>query len=449
MQQVSATTNWSALDVRADSKGSVRVVVTLDPGPAAPTKSDQLAHLMQARNELISEFGGASKMRRLNAMPGSPIVAFTAGQRDLARLRKSSVVSNVVVDGVHDSAGTSSNGAQNGVQLKNGWDYFQIGADWANGNGYTGSGQAVVVIDTGVDRSHPWLSGRVKTEACFATNTNGTGACPNGLTYDYNATSIGVTGAAANCTYNVLCGHGTHVAQTAAGSYGIARGATIVAIQASHYEWSSKSNAYVPMFSDSDLINALWYVYYQLPFWPAAINMSVGGGGYTSACDSTKPSFASYINALKSKGVATVIASGNDDYYNAVGSPACITNAITVGNSTLDPFGTDAVLGNVSGGSNSSSLVDVLAPGTDICSALPVLLDVNDGVKDGVACDWFGTSMAAPHVAGAIASIRQARPTATVDQILSALQRRGTAVTDSRNGITRTRINLANTIYYF
>ena len=33
------------------------------------------------------------------------------------------------------------NGAQNGVQLKNGWDYFQIGADWANGNGYTGSGR--------------------------------------------------------------------------------------------------------------------------------------------------------------------------------------------------------------------------------------------------------------------------------------------------------------------
>ena len=201
VQQVSATTNWSALDARADSKGSVRVVATLDAGQAASTKSEELAHLTQARDELISEFGGASKMRRLNAIPGSPIVAFTADRKDLARLRKSSVVSNVVVDGVHDSAGTSSNGAQNGVQLKNGWDYFQIGADWANGNGYTGSGQSVVVIDTGVDRSHPWLSGRVKTEACFATNTNGTGACPNGLTYDYNATSTGVTGAAANCTY--------------------------------------------------------------------------------------------------------------------------------------------------------------------------------------------------------------------------------------------------------
>ena len=93
--------------------------------------------------------------------------------------------------------------------------------------------------------------------------------------------------------------------------------------------------------------------------------------------------------------------------------------------------------------------MDLLAPGTDICSAFPVSLDVNDGSQDGLVCDWYGTSMAAPHVAGAIAQIRQSRPTATVDQILSALQRRGTAVTDTRNNITRTRINVANTVYYF
>src|SRR4029079_19226575 len=145
-----------------------------------------------------------------------------------------------------------------------------------------------------VDRSNAWLSSRVKTEACFATNTNGTGACPNGLTYDYNTTVAGVTGAAANCTYNVVCGHGTHVAHTAAGTYGVARGAGIVAIQASHQEWSSTANAYVPSYSNSDLINALWYIYYKLPFWPAAINMSIGGGGSTIACDTQVPDVTSY-----------------------------------------------------------------------------------------------------------------------------------------------------------
>jgi len=101
------------------------------------------------------------------------------------------------------------------------------------------------------------------------------------------------------------------------------------------------------------------------------------------------------------------------------------------------------------GGSNSSATLDILAPGTDICSAVPVSLDLNDGSKDCVACYWIGTSMAAPHVAGAFAQLRQSRPTATVDQILSALQRRGVGVLDSSNGITRTRINVANAIYYF
>ena len=64
--------------------------------------------------------------------------------------------------------------------------------------------------------------------------------------------------------------------------------------------------------------------------------------------------------------------------------------------------------------------------------------DLYDGIKDGIGCECFGTSMAAPQVAGALAVLRQSRPTATSDQMVAALQRRGVAVTDSRNGITRT-----------
>jgi subtilisin family serine protease len=126
---------------------------------------------------------------------------------------------------------------------------------------------------------------------------------------------------------------------------------------------------------------------------------------------------------------------------------------VVVGNSTLTAAsgGVDAVFGNVNIGSNSSSLVDVLAPGTDICSAVPVGLD-NDGTADGWQCGWIGTSMAAPHVAGAMAVLAQKRPTSTVEQRLAALQTAGATggvgVTDSRNGVTRTRINLANAVYY-
>jgi subtilisin family serine protease len=453
-QPVPTSTDWAGLQERAARSGSVNVVVELNPGTPAATKGAQLAQFAQARGSLLSEFGGGARMRHLSAVPGSPIVAFTADSHDLARLRASKAVRSVTVNHVYGLAGTSPNGAQPGVQppmaQQPWWDYYRIGADWANNNGYTGRGQAVVVIDTGVDRSHPWLSGHVTTEACFATNTNGTGACPNGSYYDYNTTASGVTGAAAYCTYSRECAHGTHVAQTAAGSYGVARGAWIVAIQASHPDPYPASSASVPLFNDSDLINALWYVYYKLPFRPAAINISVGGGGYTSACDTRNPTLTSYINALKNAGVATVIASGNNDYYNAVSWPGCISNAITVGNTTLDSAGNDAVLGNTSDGtgSNSSTLVDLLAPGTDFCSALPVSLDLYDGSQDGVGCNWYGTSMAAPHVTGAIAQIRQVHPAASVDQILSALQSQGTPVLDTRNNITRTRINVANAIYY-
>jgi subtilisin len=76
-------------------------------------------------------------------------------------------------------------------------------------------------------------------------------------------------------------------------------------------------------------------------------------------------------------------------------------------------------------------------------------MDVFDSLKDGIACDWYGTSMAAPHVTGAIAILKASRPTATVDQMVSALVRNGVGVVDSRNGVNRARINVANAVYYF
>ena len=83
--------------------------------------------------------------------------------------------------------------------------------------GWTGTGQTVAVIDTGVDRNHPWIGGHVVAEACFANPAVGVtgGICPNRTATQYG------TGAAAPCTFTAStgsCGHGTHTAQTAAGS---------------------------------------------------------------------------------------------------------------------------------------------------------------------------------------------------------------------------------------
>jgi subtilisin family serine protease len=112
-------------------------------------------------------------------------------------------------------------------------------AAWASG--YTGSGQAVAVLDTGVDKSHPFLSGQVIAEACFSTTSDqysSASLCPGG---DASSTA---PGSGVHCTGTNGCSHGTHVAGTIAGKStvtrfnnasvtlsGVAPGAKIIAIQ--------------------------------------------------------------------------------------------------------------------------------------------------------------------------------------------------------------------------
>jgi subtilisin family serine protease len=283
------------------------------------------------------------------------------------------------------------------------------------------------------------LAGKVVSEACFATNANGTGACPNGSTQQYGV------GAAAPCRFSYDCAHGTHTAHTAAGAYGVASGASIVAVQIFHCCGGTGR----PTYFESDLVWALSYVYslrstYRIP----AVNMSIGGGLYSGYCDNVSvdgtadPSYVTgWLNALRNVGIAPVVATGNNNSSTQMGSPGCITTAVSVGNTTLDPSSNDAVFAGVAGGSNSNSTLDLLAPGTDICSAVPVSLET-DGNADGIECGWIGTSMAAPHVAGAMAVLRQRKPLASVDQLQYALASGGTTVFDSRNGVSRSRINV-------
>jgi len=75
-------------------------------------------------------------------------------------------------------------------------------------NDLTGAGKTIAVLDTGVDRFHPFLGGRVVEEACYSEGSN----CPNG-----QRTQTG-TDSGAPCTYAAEgCQHGTHVAGIAAG----------------------------------------------------------------------------------------------------------------------------------------------------------------------------------------------------------------------------------------
>jgi subtilisin family serine protease len=154
----------------------------------------------------------------------------------------------------------------------------------------------------------------------------------------------------------------------------------------------------------------------------AAVNMSLGGGQYHEACDAEpeKP----LIDNLYAAGIATVISSGNDGFIDAIGGPACISSAVSVGATDKADWVADF--------SNSSQDLDLLAPGVAINSAVP----------GGSHEAWDGTSMAAPHVTGAFAVLKQAAPDAGVDAIQAALQDSGKPVMDNRNGITKRRIQV-------
>ncbi len=422
----------------ARTQGRITVTITLAEAPTQAPDARIRARLSDqsraGRSAVLRALGGPAGTKGL---AGSPVMTARVTAADVAALRKESAVRSVAKSQVFRSAGTSAFGAANGVQLPKWWHQKRVGLDWTYANSYNGAGQKVVVVDTGVDSTHNWLRGRVVDGACFSQ-----GGCGNGLTYRYGI------GAGAPCSYAYGCAHGTHVAHIAAGAYGAARSAGIVAINAS----SRGTDAYgrpAPTFYDADLINALWYSYNYVSPAPAAVNMSIGSNNvFAAVCDSRNQTMANWITSLRSRGTATVIAAGNGNSASGVSSPACMSSAVVVGNSTLtSATGVPAVLGGVRGGSNSSSLVDLWAPGTDICSAVPTYLD-SDGTADGVDCSYFGTSMAAPQVAGAFAVMRAARPAYTVNQNLGALQRNGLAVTDSRNGITRSMIRISNAVYY-
>ena len=306
-------------------------------------------------------------------------------------------------------------------------------------SGYTGSGQIVAVLDTGVDKTHSMLSGKVIAEACYSTtDTTGgsTSLCPGGTAQST------ATGSAVNCDttqWGSACGHGTHVAGIAAGNgalyTGVAKNAQLIAIQVFSGFSASACGTTNPcvMAWTSDIIRGLERVAALTTTYPtiAAANLSLGGGSYSSACngDATKPA----IDNLRSLGVAAVIASGNNGSTTGIGAPACVSSAISVG-ATCD--GTNVycpAVDAVASYSNSAALLSLLAPGSAIGSSIP-------GEGYGT---WHGTSMATPHVAGAWAVMKQAKPDASVDEVLAYLKAAGTPVTDTRNGVTTPRLQLA------
>jgi len=409
---------------KASTQGSLRVIVMLAVNTqlesflSAPQVDDQRKQISDAQDKVISALETApsravSSMQGLKRFDITPGFAVSVTADDIQLLQANPLVADIVEDIAVPPTLMDS------IPL--------VGGSPTTGfSGYKGAGWAVAILDSGVQKTHPFMDSKVISEACYSSTTSqSTSVCPGG------ASSSTASGSGVNCTGASGCDHGTHVAGIVAGRSstmsGVARDASIIAVQV-FSKFSSTtdcgSNAPCVLTWNSDQIKGLERVYaLRSTHNIAAVNMSLGGGNYTSNCDSDsrKP----IIDQLKAAGIATVIASGNNGYTNAVGAPSCISTAVTVGSTTKSDV--------VASYSNSATLVDLLAPGSSIYSSIPT----------NSYASFNGTSMATPHVAGAFAVLKSVKPTATVDQIESALKSTGTSVLDTRNNISKPRIQVA------
>jgi subtilisin family serine protease len=311
-----------------------------------------------------------------------------------------------------------------------------------NALGNPGAGWTIAVLDTGVEKSHPFLAGRVVSEACYSDDF-----CPGG-------SSSTAAGSAGPCNVN-RCDHGTHVAGIAAGRRfsntattitfdGVASEAGIIAVQVFSRNTDPACAALglpspCPLSRESDQIRALERVYdLRTSFQIAAVNLSLGGGAYTSraACDDQNQDRRDIVDNLSGAKIAVVAGSGNGAlvtlpgggtaFQAGIAAPACISGVVSVGATT----NADAIWA----GSQSASLLTLLAPGNN----------VNSSVTGGGFGTKSGTSMAAPHVAGAFAVLRALGPARGVAEIRDLLITTGQLVTDNRlnPSVTTARIRL-------
>ncbi len=279
---------------------------------------------------------------------------------------------------------------------------YQIHADYAWANAITGQGIAVCVVDTGIDYQHPDLRNKVVKQINTFAGTDDA--------MDDN-------------------GHGTHVAGIIASEGLVYRGVSndVSLLAAKVLGWNGDGYA-------SDVVLGIQWCVAE---GARVINMSLGEGLYADTCDNTEMAIA--VNEAVDAGVIVVCASGNDENPHEIVSPACASKAIAVG--SVDK--TDAIASYSDGGKE----LDLVAPGGDqfggssypeIVSTFSTLV-ANDpdlcfyDITQECYDNYFvvggmryiravGTSMAAPHVAGAAALILEADPSLTPLQVKTLLE---------------------------
>jgi subtilisin family serine protease len=318
-------------------------------------------------------------------------VSLSASPAQIARIAADRDVASVDLDARVHAVDTEVAPDVQKSSGKGDWGVTAIGARsvW-DAYGLTGKGERIGVIDTGVDPTNPDLAGKISAWKDFV----------NGRATPYDDAF-----------------HGTHVAGTlvggavGGGAIGVAPGATLVVAKALSGQGSG----------DGSLLIAAAQWMMDPDGNPATADYpTVISNSWVSPA-ATDTWFLPMVRAWRALGIVPVFAAGNTAGAGTIGSPASYSESVGVGavddDKTLAAFSSQGPI----------TWADVndegLAPGTVV--GKPDLAAPGDFVMSSVPggyAEMSGTSMAAPHVAGAVALLRQAAPNMTVDQVVATLE---------------------------
>lgn len=261
-----------------------------------------------------------------------------------------------------------------------------------SGKNVTGFNVTIAIIDTGIDYTHPDLGNCTKSQFLNKRCSKVIGG------YDF----VNDDNDPADDH-----GHGTHCAGIVAGNgtlKGVAPGAKLLAYKV----LDSFGYGY-----ESDVIAAIERA---INDGADIISMSLGTTGTPDS-----PLSQAVENAVSSNVVVVVAAGNSGPMYNTIATPANALRSIAVGathkNNSVADFSSR---GPVIWKNQVWLKPDVVAPGVDICSAQPSSYSANQCI-DNKHVSLSGTSMAAPHVAGVAALLKQYHKNWSASEIRSAI----------------------------
>ncbi|WP_433269944.1 S8 family serine peptidase [Actinosynnema sp. CS-041913] len=376
-----------------------------------------------------------SGLRRVTSFARIGVVAAHGSATQIDAARAASGVTYVEADRPIRFTGSTSHDATRGLTARR-------TLTGANGLPLDGSGVSVAVIDSGVDPTHPAFRTGDRTKVVRSLKS---------VCLDESAGTGCILDVPTSVDTDLLSGggHGTHVTGIAVGGdvaltdgttvHGAAPGAKAVVISTGAVLFIIGADAALNWVLENHRAPCGAGV-------PAAtcppikvVNNSYGpaGGGAFDPASTT----AKLQRALAAEGVVTVWANGNDggDGSASLSNPPGqdpTPGVISVASYNDQETGTrDGAVSDFSSrglATDPSTWPDISAPGENITSACrPYLVVCATGLKPqngpgpldlGTFNTISGTSMAAPHIAGIVAQLFQANPSATPAQIEAALK---------------------------